>query len=445
MAIGTPTLPTPVVGTAGTTATTASFTPTANAVLFALGGSRQALGVVPTISDSLGGTWTPVNNAGLETGNINGSVHYQVVSGSPSAMTVTATSTGASQTAIGIVQVTGINTDFSNYQEDTDTAGDPSLTLSAYASGSGALGFAVGNAGGSGFTQPSGFTELNDTSPVTNLRFNICYDITSPGTALSWTGVSTDTVAFGFEIKEAATGGINGSAAVAFTTAGSLQGAGALAGSSLPTFSTAGTLSATLFITGTSNLAFTTAANIGALVPITGSTSFAFTTSATGTQTGALAGTVALTFGSDTANLLGVGRMFGSVFPIFDVTGTMNAGGAVAGTSAVAFTTSGTLRGTANAVGTAALTFTTAGELDIPTDLFGGVITSFTTAGSLKGVGRLTGTSSVAFGTSASGAAIYFLTGVSTNVFETSGSVYEIRSPYGFTFGTSSEIIYEVN
>lgn len=220
MALGTPTLK-GSAGASGTSATTASFTPTANALLLAIGAARIAAGVPPTITDSLGGTWTQVHaDADQEFGAINGNIYYQVVGSSPSAMTVTATSTGALHTGLHVVEITGAGTDFTNFVFDTDAAGDPSLTMAAFDASSLCMAFCVGNAGGSGYTQPSGYTELLDTAITTNLRMNSSYDVSSPGTAHTWTGVSTDTIAYGLEIKVAPSGTIyNESLAEALTVA----------------------------------------------------------------------------------------------------------------------------------------------------------------------------------------------------------------------------------
>jgi hypothetical protein len=444
MAIGTPVLHANTGATA-TNVTSASFTPNANETLFAAGSSRASSGVPPVITDSLGSTWTLVPSSNVDNGNANFSLYYLVVGGSPSSMTVTATSTGATQVGLGVIGIAGGSTDFSNWAVDTDTAGDPSVTLAAITSGSAILGWHMQNAGAAPSANPSGYTSLYNGTPATNIRHSCWYDLSSPGTTLSWTSTGTDCVAFAIEIKEASsTSPITGSTTVTFGEAASLKGAGRLAGSTLPAFSLAGTLSATIPITGTSAMTFTPTAAITALVPITGATSFAFDVTGSGNAFGALTGTSDMVF-TESATLLGNGRPFGSSFPVFTVEGTLSGLWSMTGTCALAFTTAGTVTGNSTITGTSALTFTTAGTLAIPSGLFGGVLVTFTPTGTLRGSGSLTGTSGFVFTTAASGSSVNFMTGVSTCSFETSGSTYAIRSPYGFTSGTSSEIIYEVN
>jgi len=206
MAIGTPVLVTPAVGATATSVTTASFTPTAGNLLLAFATARPTAADIPTISDTLGNTWTQVGSSGTDFGNITAKLWYQVVESSPAARTVTASSTGSTQVGLAIVSISGAGTDFSNFQISTNAAGDPSVTMSAYAGTSAALGFYAGNAGGSNVTIPTGYTSLTNSQIATNIRFAVVYDTTSPSTTQTWTGVSTDSICFGVEIKEPAAG-----------------------------------------------------------------------------------------------------------------------------------------------------------------------------------------------------------------------------------------------
>ncbi|MDX0227175.1 hypothetical protein RWA06_04595 [Sinorhizobium meliloti] len=207
MPVGTPVLATPAVGATATSATTASFTPTAGNLLLAFAAARAAAAEIPTVSDTLGNTWTQVDTSGTDFSNITAKLWYQVVEGSPSARTVTASSTGATQVGLAVVSISGAGTDFSNFQIGTNGAGDPSVTMAAYAASSIALGFYAGNAGGSNPTIPTGYTSLSNSQIATNIRFAVVHDTTSPSTSMAWVGPSTDSICFGVEIKEAAAAG----------------------------------------------------------------------------------------------------------------------------------------------------------------------------------------------------------------------------------------------
>ncbi|RVG88684.1 hypothetical protein [Sinorhizobium meliloti] len=207
MPVGTPVLATAAVGATATSATTASFTPAAGDLLLAFAAARAAAAEIPTISDTLGNTWTQVDTSGTDFSNITAKLWYQVVEGSPAARTVTASSTGSTQVGLAIVSISGAGTDFSNFQIGTNGAGDPSVTMAAYAASSIALGFYAGNAGGSNPTIPTGYTSLSNSQIATNIRFAVAHDTTSPSTSMAWVGPSTDSICFGVEVKEAAAAG----------------------------------------------------------------------------------------------------------------------------------------------------------------------------------------------------------------------------------------------
>ncbi|RVR12115.1 hypothetical protein [Sinorhizobium meliloti] len=235
MPVGTPALATPQIGATAASVTTASFTPTANALLIAFAHFRGSSGAIPTISDSLGETWTPVA-AGQDGGFVGGRLFYQVVSASPSARTVTATSAGATQTGIAVIEVTGAGTDLSNYQFDITTGTAQTLNMAAYASTSQVLAGVVDNAGAaSSFTGP--FTELYDSNLATNLRSSVAYESGATATTtINITTGSSDNYAWALEIKEASAGAISGSASI--TEAGDT-----VAGSSLIAIAGTATLS----------------------------------------------------------------------------------------------------------------------------------------------------------------------------------------------------------
>ncbi|ABR60180.1 hypothetical protein [Sinorhizobium medicae] len=218
MAIGTPTHLI-AAGATATTATSASFTPSANVRIFALCAARGSTAAVPTISDNLGGTWTAVTGSGIDAGVICGAIYYQDVGGSPSARTVTVTAAGTpTQDGCEVFEISGTGAISSNFHSNVNAAGDPSVTMSAYAATSILVALGVGNAG-STWTQPTGCTEIYDLAPATNVRLNVSYDMTSPATSLTWTSTSTDSIGYGLEITEA-TAGAAATGALAATEAG---------------------------------------------------------------------------------------------------------------------------------------------------------------------------------------------------------------------------------
>ena len=199
MALGTPT----ELAAAGATAssvTTASFTPTANAIIFAFACNRNTSASIPTISDSLGGTWNAVN-AGHDGTAVGARLFWQQIGGSPASMTVTVQGGGGAQHAVHVLEITGADDDFSNVQSVLDADGDPAVTMSAYAANSLCLGYCLVTAGAA-MTGPTGFTELYDQAPATNTRIHVSYDMTSPDTSLAWAGNNNESIAYGLEVKE---------------------------------------------------------------------------------------------------------------------------------------------------------------------------------------------------------------------------------------------------
>ncbi|TSC69411.1 MAG: hypothetical protein G01um101456_190 [Parcubacteria group bacterium Gr01-1014_56] len=199
--IGTPVLR----GTGGslavaTTATT-TFTPSANDLLLAMVYARTGAATAPTISDDLGGIWAEISNSSVDAGNVVGRIFYQVIGASPAAMLVTGVSTGALQTAIAVVSVSGAGIDFSNFNRSTGTTGDATTTMAAYQATSIAIEFYASNAGGAS-SPPSGFTELYDSALASNLRGSISYDMVAPTTTLIRANTGTDVILYGLEVKE---------------------------------------------------------------------------------------------------------------------------------------------------------------------------------------------------------------------------------------------------
>lgn len=212
MAVGIPTLAV-TAGASATSVVTGSFTPTANSLLIAFTMFRGSSGAIPTISDSLGGTWTPVA-AGQDGGFVGGRLFYQEVGSSPAARTVTVNSAGATQTAVAIAEFTGAGTDFSNYDFDITTGENQQVVLAPYSTGSMVFAGIIDNAG-SAQTYPGPYTELYDANLATNTRSSMAYQSAATAdTTIDIIGGVSDNYAWGLEVKEASgtpTQTINGS------------------------------------------------------------------------------------------------------------------------------------------------------------------------------------------------------------------------------------------
>lgn len=209
MAIGTPVSRGTASGT--TTGTTGSFTPGAGDTLiaFVFGRKNTSAPAQPTISDSLGGSWTEIIDNTYDPG-ANPRVRFRAFWNTPaaSAMTVTGTISDGASTGVAVLSITGIGTtDFTNQGTNINAAGDPSVTLTTPGATSAVLGFAYMTATNV-ITQAAGFTELVEFTANTNIQAEICYDISSPAATVSWTSTNTQSVGFGVELKEPSGGGV---------------------------------------------------------------------------------------------------------------------------------------------------------------------------------------------------------------------------------------------
>src|SRR6185436_6326738 len=197
-------------GAAATSFTSASFTPTANAIHIAFMNARTGAAAIPTITDSAGNTWTLVSGTNLSVGagNLKCSLYYWVAGASPAAMTATVTSSGAIACSLMIVAYTGAATDTANINVNQNTAGDPAPTNAAMAATSTGLAFNSQNAGAAPTATPlaQGYSSIINSAPATNLRHTLFTDQSSPANSVSWTSTGTDSVGILWELKEAAAG-----------------------------------------------------------------------------------------------------------------------------------------------------------------------------------------------------------------------------------------------
>src|ERR1700754_1864593 len=161
-----------------------SFTPSENSRLFVIGATRSNSSSPPIVSDSVGGTWTLLTGRDITVGNIHRSIYYSDIDESPSVRTVTVTAASSTNTMSELFDVTGHSTDLSNFAHDTDTAGDPSLTLSATAASSLGIAAHIQNAGAGATSSPSGYSSVYGASLATNLRMSLLTDSSSPGTTI---------------------------------------------------------------------------------------------------------------------------------------------------------------------------------------------------------------------------------------------------------------------
>lgn len=200
MAVGVPTTVADAGGSA-TSVTTTSFTPAANTLLVAFCVARGASAVIPTISDSQGGTWEAIGT-GIDQGFVTARLFARQIGSTPSAMTVTVSSPGATQTAVMIQGLTGAGNSFTNFQSAASLGTSRSVTIDAALTGSMVLGFQVINSG-TAQPAPTGLTETRDVSIATNVRIQLAYDdYLSAPTTVTFTSNNADAIAYVLEIKE---------------------------------------------------------------------------------------------------------------------------------------------------------------------------------------------------------------------------------------------------
>lgn len=202
MAIGTPVSRGNVNG--ATSATTASFTPNANTFLLAKGCSKSTTTPpAPSITDSLGGTWTKVGDIIGPNSSvfIVGALWRRAVGGSPASMTVSANS-GQTVTELEVVEVSGISSDFSNIGTGLDSAGDPSCTLaSGPASSSAVISFGCGHL--TNVFSVTGFTKLYDATNGSNFRCSCAYILPTGALATApWSSSNTNSASIIVELKD---------------------------------------------------------------------------------------------------------------------------------------------------------------------------------------------------------------------------------------------------
>ncbi len=200
MAIGTPTILT--AGTSNTNAisrTTAVFTPTAGAELFATCTGRETTASAPapdlTISNSGTGSfaWNEItisNSTGSEHTSSLWYARTPVGAGSP-AITFTA-SENCNRWEWAVWEVSQCADTIDNSVTGLDTTTTPSTTLpSAPVASSIVMGILASVADSTGVSAGSGFTELYDSSPGTATTLEVEWKTGTTGTTVDWSGADT--------------------------------------------------------------------------------------------------------------------------------------------------------------------------------------------------------------------------------------------------------------
>ena len=212
MALGAPSLATSSVMASAVTVTTASFTPTAGALLVARAGVRATvLPGLPSIADTAGLAWTPLIAGLYDTGS--GTRHrarlWAAVAGaSPPAMTVTAASTNAGRMGLSVVQITGHGGIPSNAAAQDDATGDPTIVLPNSPDAlSTVIAFLSTANTTAAVTPPAGFTELDDVTDGAGISLHCCYDATSPPGSVAYSTNGNTCVGIAVEVMAASGAG----------------------------------------------------------------------------------------------------------------------------------------------------------------------------------------------------------------------------------------------
>ena len=211
MALSLPSLATPMF-TGSSALTSASFPPSASALLIVLATSRSSTGIpgVITISSAPSFGWTSLASTLYDDGadnRIRVASWAFTVGASPASMTVTLTSTSSGRVTGGVVQLTGSGGTPANHASGISNTGDPSTTLgSAPAANSTLIGWYAAQ-GSNAISPPAGFTELGENI-TSSLATEIAYDATSAATTNAWSTTNGNSAALVIEVSEASGAGM---------------------------------------------------------------------------------------------------------------------------------------------------------------------------------------------------------------------------------------------
>lgn len=198
MPFGTPTAPTtPVTGNGAASITSASYTPSAVSLQFALLSTRKGDTLAaPTVSDSVGLTWVLLTDASVDLGSgarVRQRIYMASVGTSPAAMTVTLTVNDTARATLQLLEMTGYSPTPTNVNFATTTTGSPSVTLPlSPVATSMLLGFfACANSAAAPPTPPSGFTEVEQFYNATGqIQVETCYQSGGGAATNAWSSAA---------------------------------------------------------------------------------------------------------------------------------------------------------------------------------------------------------------------------------------------------------------
>lgn len=209
MALAAPTAltsPATKFATLSAAVTSDSFTPTANALILVVGSARIGSGTAPaafSFSDNGAGlSWTEEvdgTSANGSSPSARQTIWSAVAPSSPSAMTVTVDSDG-NINGVTVLQVTGANSSITNVGTNSNSAGDPSPSISSPATASLVLGVAT-FAGANSPTSSPLANELAENQG-SSLLVEVRYTLTSGPSSGSWASTNARSVGQLLEIAE---------------------------------------------------------------------------------------------------------------------------------------------------------------------------------------------------------------------------------------------------
>lgn len=191
-------------------------------------------------------------------------------------------------------------------------------------------------------------------------------------------------------------GAITGTAGIAFSATGDLDGFGRRTGTVAVAFTPSATITGRAPITGTSALTVAPTGTMRALAAAAGSAAIAFSATATLEGLGSITGSAAVVL-TPTGTLTALASITGTATATFAPTGALTGLGALAGSSTVTFTPTGVLDGIGELAGAAGITFTPTGTLAGNVGLTGSAAITFTPTAVLDGIGELAGVSAILF------------------------------------------------
>lgn len=237
MALSTPSvLITHTASLASTSETTASISPSANALLLVVVSVTVAAESpsISSITSTLSGlgTWTAIGETWHDAANNSFVAAWRCKCGAtPGSGTVTVNaSVSFNRWVVSVIEITGENTTtpVANFKSGTGTSATPSLTLdSTPAADSCVIGVLTSQGDTNGVTEGGAYVELIDISSGggATARQHVEYDLSPGSTTVDWSAAATTSNSFiAFEVQAAGGGGTeyNQSAAGTLTNAGTV-------------------------------------------------------------------------------------------------------------------------------------------------------------------------------------------------------------------------------